>query len=156
MIGSIWGLLLVGALLASVAMALLWAVQVRMRDASHVDVAWAILIACAALAYALLADGESAHRVLAAALASIWGFRLGLYLLFNRVLGKEEDGRYQALREKWGEQREPEVLLVLPVPGCARRVLLAAVCLRHPQLDGRAGSARVGWVRRSGRSEISA
>ena len=103
MIGSLWGLLLVGAVLASVAMALLWALQVRIRDASHVDVAWAMLIACAALAYALLADGDVAHRVLAAVLASIWGFRLGLYLLFNRVLGKEEDGRYQALREKWGE-----------------------------------------------------
>ena len=84
-------------------MALLWIIAVRIRDASHVDVAWAILIACAALAYALLADGDVAHRVLAAALASIWGFRLGLYLLFDRVLGKDEDGRYQALREKWGE-----------------------------------------------------
>ncbi|MDQ3379276.1 MAG: DUF1295 domain-containing protein [Actinomycetota bacterium] len=103
MIESIWGLLAVGAMLASVAMGLLWALQVRIHDASHVDVAWAILIACTALAYAVLADGDVAHRVLAAVLASIWGFRLGLYLLFNRVLGKEEDGRYQALREKWGE-----------------------------------------------------
>jgi len=103
MIGSLWGLLAVGAVLAAVAMAVLWAVQVRIRDASHVDVAWAVLIACAALAYAVLADGDVAHRVLAAVLASIWGWRLGLYLLFNRVLGKEEDGRYQALREKWDE-----------------------------------------------------
>jgi steroid 5-alpha reductase family enzyme len=103
MIGSLWGLLVVGAALASGAMALLWVVQIRIRDASHVDVAWAILIACAALAYAVLADGDAAHRVLAAALASIWGWRLGLYLLFNRVLGKEEDGRYQELRAKWGE-----------------------------------------------------
>ena len=103
MIGSIWGLLAVGAVLASVAMALLCALQVRIRDASHVDVAWAILIACAALAYALLADGDVAHRALAALMASIWGFRLGLYLLFTRVLGKDEDGRYQELRGKWGE-----------------------------------------------------
>jgi steroid 5-alpha reductase family enzyme len=41
-------------------------------------------------------------RVLATLLASIWGFRLGFYLLFNRVLGKEEDGRYRELRRKWG------------------------------------------------------
>ena len=83
-------------------MALMWLIQVRIRDASHVDVAWAVLIACCAILYALLADGDVGHRVLAAALASIWGFRLGGYLLFNRVLGKEEDGRYQALRAKWG------------------------------------------------------
>ena len=102
MIGSVWGLLLVGATLASVVMAVLWYVQVRIGDASHVDVAWAVLIACAAILYALLADGDPAHRVLAAVLASLWGFRLGAYLFFNRVLGKEEDGRYKALRAKWG------------------------------------------------------
>lgn len=101
MIGSVWGLLVVGAILASSAMALMWAIQVRIRDASHVDVAWAVLIACCAIAYAFLADGDAGHRVLAAALASLWGFRLGGYLLFNRVLGKEEDGRYQELRRRW-------------------------------------------------------
>ena len=77
MIGSVWGLLLVGAVVASVAMAALWALAVRIEDASHVDVAWALLIAGCALLYAALADGSAAHRVLAAALASIWGFRLG-------------------------------------------------------------------------------
>jgi len=102
-IGSALGLLLVGLILASSAMALLWVVQVRIGDASHVDVAWAVLIACAAILYALLADGDGGYRVLAAALASIWGFRLGAYLFFNRILGKEEDGRYQALRAKWGD-----------------------------------------------------
>lgn len=103
MIGSVWGLLLVGAILASSVMAALWYLQVRIGDASHVDVAWAALIACAAILYALLADGDVAHRVLAAALASIWGFRLAGYLYSNRIRGKAEDGRYQALRAKWGE-----------------------------------------------------
>ena len=50
LIGSVWGLLVVGALLASSAMALMWLIQVRIRDASHVDVAWAVLIACCAIA----------------------------------------------------------------------------------------------------------
>jgi steroid 5-alpha reductase family enzyme len=103
-IGSSWGLLLVGAILASSAMALLWVVQIRTHDAGIVDVAWAVLIACTAIAYALLADGDAGQRLLAALLASIWGFRLGAYLLFDRVLGKEEDGRYQALRAKWGSK----------------------------------------------------
>jgi steroid 5-alpha reductase family enzyme len=103
-IGSVWGLLLVGTILASMVMAALWVVQVRTRDASLVDVAWAVLIAWAAIAYALLADGDTGQRILAALLASIWGFRLGAYLLVDRVLGKEEDGRYQALRARWGDR----------------------------------------------------
>jgi hypothetical protein len=101
-IGAVWGLLLVGAILASSVMAILWVVQARIHDASHVDVAWAVLIACAAILYALLADGDSAYRVLGAVLASVWGFRLGAYLYVNRVRGKGEDGRYRALRAKWG------------------------------------------------------
>ena len=95
---------MVGAILASVSMALLWALAVRIHDASHVDVAWAMLIACCAILYALLADGDTAQGVLAALLASIWGFRLGLFLLFDRVIGKPEDGRYRTLREKWGSK----------------------------------------------------
>jgi steroid 5-alpha reductase family enzyme len=102
MIGSVWGLLLVGLVLASSVMALLWWLAVRIEDASHVDVAWAALIATAAVVYALLADGDTGHRVLAAALGSIWGYRLAVYLYLNRVRGKEEDGRYQELRRKWG------------------------------------------------------
>jgi len=101
-IGSVWALLAVGALLATTVMAALWFVQVRIGDASHVDVAWAVLVACAAILYALLADGDVGYRMLAAVLASVWGFRLGAYLLFDRVLGSEEDGRYRSLRAKWG------------------------------------------------------
>jgi steroid 5-alpha reductase family enzyme len=103
MIGSVWGLLLVGLVLASSVMALLWWVQVRIKDASHVDVAWAAFIATAAVVYALLADGDVGHRVLAAALGSIWGYRLAVYLYVNRIRGKEEDGRYVELRRKWGQ-----------------------------------------------------
>ena len=47
--------------LASVAMGLLWLLAVRIRDASHVDVAWAMLIACCALVYAVLGDGDTAR-----------------------------------------------------------------------------------------------
>ena len=104
MIESVWGLLVLGALVASVSMALLWALAVRIGNASHVDVAWAMLIATCAIMYALVSDGDGTHRALAALLASVWGFRLGLYLLFDRVLGKPEDGRYRTLRSRWGER----------------------------------------------------
>ena len=102
MIGSVWGLLVLGALIASTVMVALWVVQVRIGDASHVDVAWAVLVACAAILYALLADGDAAYRALSAVLASVWGFRLGAYLFFDRVRGIQEDGRYRSLRAKWG------------------------------------------------------
>jgi len=100
MISSPWALLLVGAVGASAMMICVWLVSIRIHNASYVDVAWALGIAGTAVAYALLADGSTLHRVLVAGLGTIWGVRLGTYLL-ARLAGKEEDGRYQELRRRW-------------------------------------------------------
>jgi len=100
MISSPWFLLLVGAVGASLTMVGVWLVSIRIANASYVDVAWALGIAGTAVAYALLAEGSTLHRVLVAGLGTIWGVRLGTYLL-SRLAGKEEDGRYQDLRKRW-------------------------------------------------------
>ena len=100
MISSPWVLLLVGAVGASATMIGVWLVSIRIANASYVDVAWALGIAGTAVAYALLADGSTLHRVLVAGLGTIWGVRLGTYLL-ARLAGKDEDGRYQELRRRW-------------------------------------------------------
>ena len=100
MISSPWFLLLVGAVGASLTMVGVWLVSIRIANASYVDVAWALGIAGTTVAYALLAEGSTLHRVLVAGLGTIWGVRLGTYLL-SRLAGKEEDGRYQDLRKRW-------------------------------------------------------
>jgi steroid 5-alpha reductase family enzyme len=101
MTASAWLLFLIGAASASVMMVALWALAVRIGDASHVDVGWAYGIGGVALLYAVLADGSTGHRVLVALLAGLWSIRLGTYLLVNRIIGKPEDGRYQELRRRW-------------------------------------------------------
>lgn len=111
MITSPLVLLALCASAATLSMALLWVLAIRIHDASHVDVAWAALTGVSASLYALLADGSPSTRALVAALGAAWGLRLGLYLLFDRVLGKPEDGRYRALREKWGSRFERKLFL---------------------------------------------
>jgi steroid 5-alpha reductase family enzyme len=101
MIAQTWLLLLVGAAVASMLMVVMWVVAVRIGDASHVDVAWAYGTGGLGVLYAVLGSGSTANRVLVAALAAIWGVRLGTYLLTNRIIGKPEDGRYQELRRRW-------------------------------------------------------
>ncbi|MGL6279345.1 MAG: DUF1295 domain-containing protein, partial [Gaiella sp.] len=85
----------------SALMVVMWVIAVRIGDASHVDVAWAYATGGLGVLYALLGSGSAAHRILVAVLASIWGLRLGTYLLTNRIIGKPEDGRYQELRRRW-------------------------------------------------------
>ena len=144
MIGSVWGLLVVGAILASGVMSVLWCVQVRIGDASHVDVAWAVLIACAAILYALLADGDVAHRVLAAALASLWGFRLGGYLYVNRIRGRDEDGRYQELRRKWAEKANRNFLVFFQAQ--ALFVVFFSLPFAFIALDPDSSFGLVAWI----------
>lgn len=98
-----YGLLIgIGAAVACGLMLVLWLVQVRIRDASHVDVGWAGGLALLAVLFAVIGPGDVDHRALVGALGGLWGARLAIHLLVNRVIGKEEDGRYSTLRAKWG------------------------------------------------------
>ncbi len=76
--------------------------QRRSGNAGIVDVGWSAGMGLAALLYAILLDGYAPRVWLVTALVMAWSFRLAGYILFNRVLGREEDGRYTRLREYWG------------------------------------------------------
>ena len=91
--------LLVWAVSALVMVAV-WAVSMRVANVGYVDVAWAALMAVAALLAGALGEGAELPRLLVALLGSLWGARLSLHLLV-RVLHEAEDGRYQALRAQW-------------------------------------------------------
>lgn len=82
-------------------MLVLWLIHFPLRNAAIVDAGWTGGIALCALIYAALGTGWPQRAWGIAILASIWAVRLGGYLLFTRVLGHPEEGRYVALRQKW-------------------------------------------------------
>lgn len=88
------------ALAAWGVMSATWCLQQRTSNTGYVDVAWAFLMALAALWYGLTGAGDWLVRLVAATLAALWGFRLGLHLL-HRVMHEPEDGRYAHLRAHW-------------------------------------------------------
>ncbi|MEC9373677.1 MAG: DUF1295 domain-containing protein [Planctomycetota bacterium] len=88
---------------AFVMMAALWVVQLVIKNAGVVDAGWAAGLGASAVFYALAADGDPTRRLLIALVGGIWGLRLTLHLLFDRIIGEEEEGRYQQLREDWGK-----------------------------------------------------
>src|SRR5208337_5434653 len=45
--------------------------------------------------------GWAPRRLAIASMALVWGLRLALYLLFTRVIGHPEEGRYVQLRKQW-------------------------------------------------------
>jgi steroid 5-alpha reductase family enzyme len=125
-------LLLVGWGALALFMAVLWLIQRATRNAGIVDVAWSYGTGFLVLWLAIGSQAFLPRRLLVAALAAVWGLRLGTYLI-RRVLREPEDGRYIALREKWGSRAQIllfgffqlqaiwAVLFALPVWVAARR-----------------------------------
>ncbi len=89
----------------------LWLVQRRTNDAGVVDVGWAAGLGLLAALHAVVGAGPWERRLLVGAMATLWSLRLALHLLFDRIVGKPEDGRYQALRAAWGERQQPYLFL---------------------------------------------
>jgi steroid 5-alpha reductase family enzyme len=81
-------------------MVALWALSVRLRDASVVDVFWGPGFALVAWTSILVA-GPSPRGLLLAAFATAWGLRLGVHLA-RRRRGQGEDRRYGAMRAAHG------------------------------------------------------
>lgn len=95
-------LVLTAYLVMVVAMAGLWALQRRVRNASIADVGWCMGLIAVVLWYCAQAGGEGERKFLVAVLVVLYAGRLGLYILLDRVIGKQEDARYRRLREQWG------------------------------------------------------
>jgi steroid 5-alpha reductase family enzyme len=82
-------------------MFVLWLIHFAIHNAAIVDVGWAGGLALLAILYALLGDARPLRAILIAAMGGIWGLRLALHLLFTRVIGQPEEGRYAQLRKEW-------------------------------------------------------
>lgn len=141
---------LIGAGALFVFFSALWLWQQRHRDAGIVDVGWAAGLAGLAIGYALAADTPPLRRLLVGLLGGVWGLRLAGHLLFDRVIGRPEDGRYQALRAAWGPrpgaaffvffQAQAALDLLLSVP------FLLAVHNPAPRLHPLEGAGAALWL----------
>jgi steroid 5-alpha reductase family enzyme len=93
-----------GWMLAAAVMALLWAWHLRRQNAGIVDVGWTALVAGLAILDARLGDGWEYRRAAFGFMMGSWGLRLAVYLLYDRVLNRPEDGRYVEMRRDWGAE----------------------------------------------------
>ncbi len=100
-IGEIWS---VGLLVIMGCMTLLWLWSLLLKDSSIIDVFWGPGFVVLAFIYNILAeDGFVLRKTLLTAMVTIWGVRLGGYILW-RNWGHSEDFRYQQWRKAAGVQ----------------------------------------------------
>jgi steroid 5-alpha reductase family enzyme len=85
---------------AACVMLALWMLQRKTKNAAIVDAGWSAVVAALAIFYATQARGMDGRRLAIASMMGSWGARLSIHLLYDRILGKPEDGRYADLRRK--------------------------------------------------------
>jgi steroid 5-alpha reductase family enzyme len=100
-----------GTAVVAVLMFILWLLHFPLRNAAIVDVGWVMGIALLAMIYAVHAVGYWRRTLFLSLMVLIWGLRLGFHLLFTRVNGQPEEGRYVELRRKWGSNTGLKFLL---------------------------------------------
>lgn len=100
-VGDLASLLLGNLAFLLLALAALWALSVRLRNASIIDIAWGPACALGPLLTFWRADGAAPRDLLLTALVSLWAGRLALHLA-ARNIGHGEDFRYAKMRERQG------------------------------------------------------
>jgi steroid 5-alpha reductase family enzyme len=93
-------LAIVGWAMVAVLMTAIWLWHLRLRNVGVVDVGWTASLTALACLYAFLGTGLALRRIVIAAMIAVWGTRLCVYLLRDRVLGRREDMRYADLRAR--------------------------------------------------------
>jgi steroid 5-alpha reductase family enzyme len=90
-----------GAGIVCAMMLVLWVIHLLIKNAAIVDFGWAAGLGLLAIYYATSGPGYAARKWTIATMVGVWSLRLSSYLLFTRVIGKPEEGRYMQLREDW-------------------------------------------------------
>lgn len=101
MLAAATHLALLGAAIVGGMMLLLWIIHLLIRNAAIVDVGWAAGLGILAIFYAVAGPGYPARKWAIASMAGFWGLRLAAHLLFTRIIGHPEEGRYVQLRKEW-------------------------------------------------------
>jgi len=89
------------ALVLIICLTALWAISIKMRDASIIDIFWGAGFAIVALVCLSLSEVKTPFIWLLAGMPIIWGVRLSAYLA-RRNLGHGEDKRYVTMRKRSG------------------------------------------------------
>lgn len=138
-------LLLIALAMAMIGMTIVWFVSVRLNNAGIVDIAWSANFGFIALAYALLGSGFWPRKILAGGMMIAWSLRLAMHL-WRRVVGhlETEDGRYAALRAKWGADANRRMLVFFLFQGITNVVLSVPVLLAC--VNGEESMHPIEWV----------
>jgi steroid 5-alpha reductase family enzyme len=124
----------------AVYMVAFWLVSLILRDVSIVDIGWGLGFVVITWVARGAGSGEGPRSMIQAVLVTLWGLRLGTYLLY-RNWGRAEDYRYAAMRRRIGPSYAYlSIFMVFGLQG----VLMLTVSLPVQAVQGAASTAPLG------------
>jgi len=97
-------LLIHTGIFASVLMFIIWLLQIKINDASYVDVFWALALGIVACYVTLTKTTLDIRHVIIGILPVLWSLRLSTYLWVRISKSATEDSRYMAMRAAMGDK----------------------------------------------------
>jgi steroid 5-alpha reductase family enzyme len=126
------GLVIILAAALSLTMSLAWLFVMRGEKSGWVDATWSFSVGAAGIAAALLPisgfEGIPERRLIVAAIAGLWSFRLGFHIMMRTRRGGE-DPRYAKLMQGWGDAWRLRFWLFLQIQAAAALLLTATIFL---------------------------
>ena len=143
-------LLALNALVSAALFIALWLYNVRIKDPSFIDSWWALGMVVMAVSSFLITGGGDPHRLALTVLCTVWGLRLGLYLIW-RWRKQGPDRRYSTMMGKaqsergWGYARA-SLLLVFALQMPLQFVVCLPVQLGQVAPGGELGTVGLAGV----------
>jgi len=131
--------------LAAALQLVLWLVQQRTRNAGIVDVGWASSFAGVAGLFAWRAAAPAEAWLPIAVIVTAWSARLTGYLIARGAARSPEEGRYAALRAKWGAAASRRLFVFFQAQAALTGLLSTAFVVPFVAAPGGPG-----WLRAAG------
>ncbi|WP_244604752.1 DUF1295 domain-containing protein [Rhizobium anhuiense] len=121
-------LLVLIAILLSLAMVIAWAIQRVTSLSGWIDTIWSAAVGVGGMTAALFSNGDLDRRIALMTIIAAWALRLGGHI-GSRTRGGSEDPRYARLIAEWGDSGAWRLFLFLQIQALAAFVLVLAVYL---------------------------
>ena len=120
-------LVISGLIICCATMLCAWLWQRRTYNANIADVAWPLGFALTITFYYSQLGPDARYGWLGLVLGLGWSLRLGLCMALRDHLLSEEDGRFAAMRSRWGENQHRNFLVFNLLQGLAAGVMASAL-----------------------------
>jgi steroid 5-alpha reductase family enzyme len=104
MLSDFWSVYLIGFGVVMLLFTMVWAISVKLINASIVDPFWGLGFVLLSVYYHFNSAGDPSRKLIVLIASSLWGLRLFGYLFWRNV-GKPEDYRYAQFRLHYGVER---------------------------------------------------